>query len=481
MLVVVVPVALAQQPAQCEVEYTVQADDWLSKLADRFYGDVLAYPTIVEATNGQADERFANIANPDLIEPGWLLCIPGVDVVAALAAGVGQNAPAGLSPQELANATYPSQYTQSGTVTLENGRFSEPAAPGSATETKVSITPNLAYGEINDQPAAVVVLVSDPGGSGTFYDLHLVVSQNDQPVNVASTFLGDRVQINSVTIENNQIVVDMVQAGPDDPLCCPSQQVVKTYELPGDQLVETSSEVVGGTSGDASLAGTSWLLASLGDQNALPTPAVTANFNEDGSLTGSGGCNSYSFSYELEGNKLTISSVGPVTLMACPDPIMQQEAAYFAALGEVATYQTQGDTLELLAANGNVVATFTALQPASLAGSTWEVIGYNNGKGGVVSVIIGTEITAVFGEDGMLTGSAGCNNYNASYETSGDNNISIGPAATTRKFCADPEGTMDQEQQYLAALQTAATYKIELDRLELRTAEGALAADFARR
>ena len=81
----------------------------------------------------------------------------------------------------------------------------------------------------------------------------------------------------------------------------------------------------------------------------------------------------------------------------------------------------------------------------------------------------------------MLTGSAGCNNYNASYETSGDNNISIGPAATTRKFCAEPEGTMDQEQQYLAALQTAATYKIELDRLELRTAEGALVADFARR
>ena len=40
-------------------------------------GDVLAYPVIVEATNAQTGEQFANIANADLIEPGWLLCIPG--------------------------------------------------------------------------------------------------------------------------------------------------------------------------------------------------------------------------------------------------------------------------------------------------------------------------------------------------------------------------------------------------------------------
>ena len=44
--------------------------------------------------------------------------------------------------------------------------------------------------------------------------------------------------------------------------------------------------------------------------------------------------------------------------------------------------------------------------------------------------------------------------------------------------CEDPAGIMDQEQQYLAALQTAATYQIEGNVLELRTADGALAADF---
>lgn len=41
-------VGVAAPPLQEEGEvYTVQKDDWLSKLADKQYGDVLAYPAIV--------------------------------------------------------------------------------------------------------------------------------------------------------------------------------------------------------------------------------------------------------------------------------------------------------------------------------------------------------------------------------------------------------------------------------------------------
>jgi heat shock protein HslJ len=45
-------------------------------------------------------------------------------------------------------------------------------------------------------------------------------------------------------------------------------------------------------------------------------------------------------------------------------------------------------------------------------------------------------------------------------------------------MCSEPEGIMEQETEYLAALETAATYNIEGERLQLRTAEGSLAADF---
>jgi heat shock protein HslJ len=42
-------------------------------------------------------------------------------------------------------------------------------------------------------------------------------------------------------------------------------------------------------------------------------------------------------------------------------------------------------------------------------------------------------------------------------------------------MCANPERVMEQEQQFLKALETVATAGFEGDRLELRTATGALA------
>jgi heat shock protein HslJ len=141
----------------------------------------------------------------------------------------------------LANAEYQSEYVPSGTVKLDNGEYREPAAPGSATEIVVQLTGYIAYGELNGQPVAAVVLVTNPGGSGNFYDLAVMVDVNGSPVNIASISLGDRVQINGIAIENNAVVVDMVTHGPDDPMCCPTQHVVNTYALHGDQLVLQSS------------------------------------------------------------------------------------------------------------------------------------------------------------------------------------------------------------------------------------------------
>jgi uncharacterized protein YgiM (DUF1202 family) len=66
-----------------------------------------------------------------------------------------------------------------------------------------------------------------------------------EPATVAATELGDRVEVNSVTIENNQIVVDMLTQGPDDPMCCPSQEVQQTYELQDGELVLVDTQELG--------------------------------------------------------------------------------------------------------------------------------------------------------------------------------------------------------------------------------------------
>jgi heat shock protein HslJ len=78
-----------------------------------------------------------------------------------------------------------------------------------------------------------------------------------------------------------------------------------------------------------------------------------------------------------------------------------------------------------------------------------------------------------FAADGRVSGSAGCNNFMGTYTASGSS-LKFGPAATTRKMCAQP-GVMEQEQQFLKALESVATIRQEGDRAELRTADGALA------
>ena len=115
----------------------------------------------------------------------------------------------------------------------------------------------------------------------------------------------------------------------------------------------------------------------------------------------------------------------------------------------------------------------------NLAGSSWHVVAYNNGRQAVVSVLDGTHITVHFGEDGRITGSAGCNQYFATYETA-DASMTIGQPGSTRRFCAEPEGIMEQDAGFLEALRSVATFRLDADRLDLRTADGAMAMSLVR-
>ncbi len=154
--------------------------------------------------------------------------------------------PAGLSEDTLKNAEYQSEWTQSGAAKLTNGEYREQAAPGSASQTVVTLTDHIAHGSLRNGPyAAAVILVTSSGGSGNFRDLAVVISRQGKPVNVATTPLGDRIKITSLTIENGEVVVDMITQGPNDPFCCPTQRVVQKYTLQRDRLVQTSSEVIG--------------------------------------------------------------------------------------------------------------------------------------------------------------------------------------------------------------------------------------------
>jgi hypothetical protein len=78
-LLTIFPASLVN--AQGGEDYTVQADDWLSKLADKFFGDVNAYWAIMSATNkaNAEDPSYAKITNPDVVEVGSKLRIPSAE------------------------------------------------------------------------------------------------------------------------------------------------------------------------------------------------------------------------------------------------------------------------------------------------------------------------------------------------------------------------------------------------------------------
>lgn len=80
--------AAAPLPQDGGQPYTIQADDWLSKLADKFYGDVFSWPAIWLATNKKAaeDNSFTAIQNPDVVEVGQKLWIPDAAEAAQLLA-----------------------------------------------------------------------------------------------------------------------------------------------------------------------------------------------------------------------------------------------------------------------------------------------------------------------------------------------------------------------------------------------------------
>lgn len=235
------------------------------------------------------------------------------------------------------------------------------------------------------------------------------------------------------------------------------------------------------TSMEFSLEGTRWNLTSLRTEEgemvaALPRPEAYAKF-EDGRVSGSGSCNRFGAGYTVDGNALSVSAQMMSTMMACQPPIMKQEQLFLANLRSAASYSLDGDTLSITNSDGDVVLTMTADVAVGLVGTHWVARNYNNGRGGVQTLISGTEITIEFRDDGGLSGSAGCNRYKAVYTLDGDS-LSIGPAMTTRKMCATPDGLMEQEARYLESLGAVATYHIESKVLELRTESGSLVASF---
>ena len=93
------------------------------------------------------------------------------------------------------------------------------------------------------------------------------------------------------------------------------------------------------------------------------------------------------------------------------------------------------------------------------------------GKEGVTkSPLEGKEVTARFDSvAGKVSGSAGCNSYNATYFQSG-NVLTIGSVISTKMLCK-PEAIMQQEIQFTDSLHNARTFKADATTLRIMCSE----------
>jgi heat shock protein HslJ len=213
----------------------------------------------------------------------------------------------------------------------------------------------------------------------------------------------------------------------------------------------------------AALTDITWVLQHY-NQPLLPDTTLTIEFNNNGQVNGSAGCNSYFGSYDLDGSSLITGPVGS-TEMWC-EGLMDQESAFLQALQAATGLTVTENSLTIHTPDGDMQ--FTPAQNAALEGTDWVLSGIAQNDA-VSSTSIDTDITIKFA-DGQVSGNAGCNSYGGSYQTDGSN-LTLSGLASTLMACAEPDRDQ-RESEFLSALNTVTQFRTDMNQLILSNDAG---------
>lgn len=117
-------------------------------------------------------------------------------------------------------------------VQLSNGGY-EQGTPGSPDLISVSMTDFVALGDLNgdglDESAALVS--ENYGGTGVFVFLAVYAQIDGTWTFQTSNMVDDRPEVNALSIEHNEIFLDAVVHGVDEPICCPTLRTTRHYRF----------------------------------------------------------------------------------------------------------------------------------------------------------------------------------------------------------------------------------------------------------
>lgn len=192
-----------------------------------------------------------------------------------------------------------------------------------------------------------------------------------------------------------------------------------------------------------------WILTSLNGELASDAfkqtiPTMTLDFSTK-KIYGNSGCNRYTGAFSFEKDILSAPNVA-TTMMACFE--LNKESDFTQMIAGKNSLSLNNGVLTF-SQNGRVVATFIKGIDTSTLFGEW-----------VLESIAGEDMKALFPiaskypslqfdiADGRVSGNAGCNRYNGSYELKGTS-IKVGPLMTTRMACENLTG----ENKFTQALE----------------------------
>ncbi|MEZ4616008.1 MAG: META domain-containing protein [Caldilineaceae bacterium] len=103
-------------------------------------------------------------------------------------------------------------------------------------------------------------------------------------------------------------------------------------------------------------------------------------------------------------------------------------------------------------------------ESAPLAGTSWQLTALGT-TGAETPVVVDSTVTLQFDADGQAGGNTGCNSFGGNYTVNGDS-LTFSKIISTLVACADAD-VMNQEQQYLDALNGAERYAVDGDELTI--------------
>lgn len=169
-----------------------------------------------------------------------VLLVAAAAFVAVACTSTGTAASGGSAPVSAPDPSSATFKIERETITLVNGRAEREAAPGSATRITATLADQRATGDLDGdgRPDTVVVLLYQPGGSGTMYYVAALLNAAAGITATPAVQLGDRIKVTGLRLDGRAIVADLLDRAVGQPLSAlPAVAVTRRFTLDRGALI----------------------------------------------------------------------------------------------------------------------------------------------------------------------------------------------------------------------------------------------------